>query len=85
LALAEVGEGDDSSLRDALARDGDLLRLLRGRGYAELHAFAEGIHPACAERLRLSLRPGVVPQQWLPRLQHARIERHLASMLESVS
>lgn len=76
LALSGAkGKTDPSGFAKALGADDSLARYLHAQGYAELIGYAATLHPACAERLRLSLPPGDVPS--LPRrLDPAHVTAH---------
>ena len=77
LALNETSENLDSlGFAKALAADPALRRHLLAQGHAELVAFAATIHPACAERIRLTLAPTELPAVQ-PRLACARVRMHL--------
>lgn len=80
LALnAPAASIDASGFAKALAADESLARYLSAQGYAELIGYAATLHPACAERIRLSLAPGAAPS--LPRrLDPARITAHFEQL-----
>lgn len=77
LALNETSEHLDSiGFAKALAADVTLRRHFLAQGHAELIHYAGTIHPACAERIRLSLPPAQLPLAAV-RLDSARVAAHL--------
>jgi len=86
LALASashVATGSDREhrmLAKSLASDEVLGKAVRRLGFAELVAFARGVHPACAERVLLGEAPGSIPESRLAWLDGARVATHLAAL-----
>ena len=77
LTLNETSENLDSlGFAKALAADSGLRRHFLAQGYAELIGYAGTIHPACAERIRLSLPPAQLPLAAV-RLDSARVAAQL--------
>jgi len=80
LALNEpTASLDARGFSTALAADESLAQYLSTQGYAELIGYAATLHPACAERIRLSLPPGEIPVR-SRRLDSARVTAHFEQL-----
>jgi hypothetical protein len=81
-ALNEPSGGvGPAGFQTALAADKTLHRYLAVQGHAELVAYAGTLHPACADRVRLSFPPTQAPVQ--RQLDPLRVAAHL-QQLDSV-
>jgi hypothetical protein len=78
-ALNEPSGGvGPAGFQTALAADKTLQRYLAAQGQAELVAYAGVLHPACADRMRLSSPPAEASAQ--QRLDPRRVAEHLQQL-----